>query len=435
MMDTITALDLLVPRKLDGFCGNKYVIKCIEEYIKKKDKEECIKNIVCLLGPDGCGKTTLCRLIFKKYNYNVLEVGKDNLGAEDIKTLLNNFAKNNTIDSLMNKRPKVVFVDDIDILVNIDKLVLSKITCLNKLFIDKGVKVFLTCNVNDEKKINDHVKDIQPFKLNYPLYKDSYVYIMNMFDSNGVTDYEPEELLEVALKCKGNIRDIVLNLHTPKETLENKQCERVFKDMNNFEVTKHILHKKAMWKDVEVLCKGDVGITSHLLYENLPDEVETNFKVKRANKTYFLDMYLKVNKHFIDASKLEEQAFTSHDWNLLGYANYLKMHSVQNGLETLERKSSTKDIPYKFSQMISKMSHKNIMNKKVKNISNVSNVSNNCVIMASDMHASMCLKDEPKRKSSKGGKGKKSANSRELSSSFNFEEGETIVNTYQKYFT
>lgn len=431
-METI---EFIKPTSLQGFCGNKYVIKCIEDFVKKSRTE---KNIIAIIGPDGCGKTTLCKLLFKKYGYHVLEIGKDSLNSDDIKTVLNNFARNNTIDSILNKRTKVVFIDDIDILTNVDKMVLSKVLGLNKLFIEKGIKVFLTSNINDERRIQDNAKDIEIFKLYYPSFKDSYVYIMNMFDEQSI-DYDPDVLLNVASKFRGNIRETVLNLSVTEDELQAKHDERTFKDMNNFEIAKFVLQQKAKWKDIEVLCKGDVGIIPHIMYENLLDEVEMNYKVKVAQKgkkntitnTGVLDMYLAVNKCFIDSLDFEEGAFISHDWSILGYANYMKLHSIHNAICSLERKSSTKDVKYRFSQMVSKMSHKNIMNKKMKAISLSSNVSNTSIIMASDMHSNTTQLNDVDVKAKQRKNVKKGTKS---SSEFNFEEGTSIINTYQKYF-
>jgi Ni2+-binding GTPase involved in maturation of urease and hydrogenase len=438
-------LELLKPSSLNGFCGNKYTIKCIEDILKKAKTNE--KNIIGIIGPDGCGKTTLCHLLFKKYKYNVLEVGRDNLSNDDIKTVLNNFAKNNTIDSIMNKRQKIVFVDDIDILTNVDKLLLSKIIALNKLFTEKGIKMFITCNINDERKVHDNSKDIDIFKLYYPSFKDSYVYIMNVFDEQGV-DYDSDVLLNICSKFRGNIRETVLNLSISSNELDSKHNERIFKDMNNFEVTKYILQGRAKWNDVEVMCRGDVGIIPHLMYENLPDELEANYKVavrgkKGAQNTHVLDTYLKVNASFIDSFDFENSAFTSHDWTMLSYANYMKVHSIYNAINSIERKQTTKDVKYRFSQMVSKMSHKNIMNKKMKAISTSSNTSNNSIIMASDMHATCTtmnstLKEDDigKGKSKKTSKGKKVAIKDVVDKNveFAFNEGASIVNTYQKYF-
>ncbi len=419
-------LELIKPSSLSTFCGNKFTIKCIDDFLKKTTGE---KNMICIIGPDGCGKTTLNRLIFKKHNFNVLEIGKDTLNGEDIKTILNNFAKNNTIDSILNKRTKVVFVDDIDILSNIDKFIMSKLLVLNKLFKEKGIKVFMTCNINDERKIQDNAKDIEIFKMYYPSFKDSYVYIMNVFDEHNI-DYDPEQLLHVASRCKGNIREIVLNLNVSTNELETKYDERIFKDLNNFEVAKYVLQQRARWKDIESLSKGDVGLIPHILYENLPDELEHNYKTIRGKKNTrsVLDMYIHVNKCFIDSQQFEESAFCNHEWTMLSYANYLKMHSIQNVVCEMEKKQNVKDLKYKFSQMVSKMSHKNIMNKKIKGISTASNVSNASVIMASDMHATSTTAPTKKSKSS-------NAKTRKTNNDFNFEEGTSIINTYQKYFT
>jgi hypothetical protein len=83
------------------------------------------------------------------------------------------------------------------------------------------------------------------------------------------------------------------------------------------------------------------------------------------------------------------------------------------------------------------------MNKKMKAISTSSNISNNSIIMASDMHAtctgmnSFVKEDDVgKGKSKRMSKGKKTAIKDVVDKNveFTFNEGMSIVNTYQKYF-
>jgi hypothetical protein len=125
---------------------------------------------------------------------------------------------------------------------------------------------------------------------------------------------------------------------------------------------------------------------------------------------------------------------------MLGYTNYMRIHSINNAIHSVEKKQTTKDVKYRFSQMVSKMSHKNIMNKKMKAISVSSNISNSSIIMASDMHATGLVNNtsETENEIGKGkGKSKSKKQTKNLlknKSAFDFEEGTSIVNTYHKYF-
>jgi DNA polymerase III delta prime subunit len=435
---------VVVPQKLQQFAGNKYTIKCLNEFLQTHNR----KNIICLIGPDGSGKTLLSKLLFNKFNYFVLELGRNSLNGEDIKTVLQNFAKNKTIESFFTKQEKIVFVDDIDILTNIDKFILSKIIALNPLFIENGVKVFMTCNINDERKIQDCVKDIEIFKIYYPCVKDSYVYISSCLDNANI-DYDADRLLYIVTQCKGNIRDSILSIKNTNAELDCKSQQRTFKDMNSFEIVKQILSQKSNINDIDYLMKGDLGVIPFILYENIVDELGTNYKFKKGkNEKTLLDVYMYVNKYFVDASNLEDFAYSNMDWTLINYSNTMKMYSIHNSISELERKQTTKDIKYRFSQLLSKMSHKNIMAKKVKNISNNANVSQSSVMFATDIHIQKLIKSSDTKiennivnneetQQKKRGR-KKKVVSEEVDNNknkFSFTEGTCILSTYEKYFT
>jgi hypothetical protein len=418
---------LIEPTDVSKFLGNKLIIKNITEFITKRSNDLPNKNILGILGPGGCGKSLLCKMLLKKYNVHVLELGKDNVTLEDTKNLLYNFANNTTIENFMVKKDKVVLVDDVDILMNVDKSIMSKILLCNKVLKSKRIKVILTCNINEEKKLFDGAKDIEIIKMYYPSLKDSYTHIMFSFDEHGI-EYDPEHLLNVVTKHKGCIRESILNLYSTNEELQNKGVESAFKDMNTFEIAKNILSKSSTMDEVDYLMRGDIGILPYILYENFPEELDTNFKFKRGkNNPNLIDIYLQVNKSYIDAAVFEDTAYQSMDWNLLQYTNALRMKSVYANILQLDKKVSHKDLKYRFSQVLSKLSHKNIMAKKVKVVSLDMNVSNTSTLVAVDMSLQNHTDSAKLRKTP--GKKKTDIDDNDFA-----QEKTCVTNTYEKYF-
>lgn len=415
----------ITPKTVDKFVANKLQIKSINEFLTTS--RNSIKNILCIIGPNGCGKTTLCHLLFKKHNKQVLEIGKDNLVSTDIKQFLQSFVNNMTIDAILLKKEKVVFVDDIDILLNVDRLILSKLISLDKTLKDKKIKIVMTCSLNEERKITEHQKIIDIVKLCYPSYKDSYAYVMNCFDRNEI-EHDPKKILHVSQKCKGNIREIIINLETNNNDLNENSIKEAFKDLNNFEITKKILRRNYSKADLDYFQQTDVGITPFMLYENIPDELDANYKFKRGKSSLSLiDYYKIINNNFIQASMFEEKAYSGQDWQYYEYANMVKLNTIHTVLESLEPKTTVKDVKYRFSQMLSKASHKNILAKKVKEVSNANNISNMMVLNAIDVHTQNTITthhNEPKSKKK----------TKQLNSIMQSSEITSLITTFEKYF-
>lgn len=379
-METLN--DIVCPKDIAKFVGNKLLITQLSKCLQPANNA---KNTVCIYGPDGCGKTVLCKLLFEKYNFQVLEIGKDVLTIDNVKTSIENFAQNMTIEHYMFKKRKIIFVDDLDVLLSIDRNLVSKLMALNKILKPKGIKIIITCNINTDKKtLNEN--EVEIFKMSYPTTKDAFAYIMSRFDASHLK-YDMEQLLNVTNKCKGNIREIILNLTCSDNELTARNVEKTFKDANTFEISKYVLSKS--YKDIEIeqFVKGDIGNVPYIMYENLPIELDGNYKIDakdKANKKGIIDRYLQVNNDFINASMFEDQAYKTNDWDFIQYSNILRVKSFQCVLEGAQRKAAYKDLKYKASQLRSKSSHKKILGKKIKDASFASNASGTVLIAVAD---------------------------------------------------
>lgn len=340
-------LELIEPKRLSDIIGNKIQIKSLKD-ILNNDKYE--KKIILIKGPNGCGKTTIVKLLIKELNYEYYDVGI--LNKETV-IQIKNFIEHRTIDSFFQKRKKVIFIDNIEL----SNSVLDEI---NSLAVKYNIFIIVLCKSNEDKKILDLKNKVEVIKINYPSIKDSFIYL-----SSKLTDIDPDinddTLLVSVKKYNGNIRDIILNLYL---TDDEYHMFHAFKDLNQFEMVKKLIYKQHTIDEI-INLKDDITTVAFLLYENIPDELYTNFEVKKVE---LMEIYEKLNSLFTTALIFEENMYKTVDWSLFELVCILRIYGCNVLLSTLMKKIKNKDLPYRFSQIISKLSHKNIMRKKVKNI-------------------------------------------------------------------
>lgn len=353
-------LKQIEPLKTKDIVGNKLQIKQFIDILKNENYNS---KIILLVGPDGCGKTTICNLIFNELQFNVLDVNKNTCNIKEIIPLISSFLSNNTITSFFNKKKKCVFIDNIDILFVTDRSVMSLLEEIYPLFQKYNIFLIITCKLHEERKITVLKDKVETIKISHPNIKDAYIFLSNTTDDLNL-NIDCTHLLETVTKYKGSIRDTILNLYTDDYEIVTNNA---FKDMTQFEIIKKIYRKTNSNDDIYRLLQNDTNMISYLLYDNFPEELETNFDLK-ATKNTILDIYIQINNLYLNSSKIEDYMYHNSEWSLYNMVQLLKLQGTNIILTSLKRKKIIKDVKYRFSQMISKISHKNIMNKKIKDV-------------------------------------------------------------------
>ncbi len=356
-------LEIIKPTKIKDFVGNKILIQKLIEILKNKNYE---KKFIGLVGPDGCGKTTLCNIIFKNLDFDVLNISKENYSTKESILTINNFIKNKTIDSFFNKKQKIIFFDDIDIICNIDRSIVSNLLSLLDDIKIYNIFVVITCNIRDDKKVTDFKKDIEIFKLTYPSIKDTYSYLVN----KNITD-DLENLLKLSQYYRGSIRDIIMNLNIGND---NDPYKFMFKDMNNFEIITKIFNNHITINTITNMIVDDSNMITFLLYENFLNEI--------SNKNYTLDSHSKVIDYYIDSTTIETSIYETGNWNYMDVVNSLRILPIK--IHFIDKDKKYKDNKYRFSQILSKISHRNMLRKKISNYSITNNINSENIYMLAE---------------------------------------------------
>ncbi len=349
-------LESLKPTKISDFLGNKIPIRTLQSSLNENKN-----HIICLVGPDGCGKSTLCNLLAESINAVVF---KYNNYTDVTKDTLKSFIVNKTIESfLTQKKRKVIMLDKIESIISCDSSIVGVINDLSDLIIKYNVVILMTCKLHQHKKVTDDFKKLSPelVYINYPNIQDVFVHLSS-FDL--ITDkMSPDNILKLCKTYKGNVREIILNFDIGI-TDEQYKIESVFKDISQFDICKKLATVPFSIEELDILSSTDIGLIPYLYYENIVDELNDNF----SNKKELLQRYCHINSLFLDVTTLEESMFANRTWDNLTNLNLIKFYGCTHFVFQKNERIPKKDLTYRFSQMISKMSHKNIIYKRLKNI-------------------------------------------------------------------
>lgn len=123
-----------------------------------KELEDFIHNIhsgtLLIIGDSQTGKTSLCLKFLKNSNFTKAPIENFKSNSDFI-SYINNIIYSKSISNFFDKRIKIIFIDDLDILMSCDRNALSFIIGISKLGICKFI---CTCNSSDERKLNDLIK-------------------------------------------------------------------------------------------------------------------------------------------------------------------------------------------------------------------------------------------------------------------------------------
>ena len=377
------------PQSIGAFAGNRFLVRKIFENASKGIH-------LVIFGPPGCGKTTLCRIFQTSIQYqSYFEVNKDSFSTvKELIVGIKNFITNRSIESYFARQTssnkRAIFIDDYDILVNTDKNLPSSLAKdIFPLLETHKVQLIITCltDHNIKKKMQEALKTVEIMKLTYPQPKEAFAYLLATFGDK--LDGREERILELLVKYKGCIRDALLHLDVPDDT---EAVMTHFKDMSHFDVVKALFLKTPITiEDMKYVLLNDVSNIVYLLYENLPEEIIHN---RTCTVDRGLDEYLKILNFFAETGEIETFGFNTSDWKLYDSANMMRMELIRRVFNEFPSKPTTqrKDKQLRFTQLLSKMSHRNIFYRRIENIRARTDLSYEQVIAALEQTADNAFK-------------------------------------------
>lgn len=316
------------------------------------------KSNILLNGHSGSGKTTLIHLLVKEYKFEVLHVHSSNYESlSSCKNMFHCFASTTSIKHLLYKFSKLILIDDLDVIMNIDKNFCSFlvdftnaskciIVCINNHTINK--------KINDIKTIFDYVVTLK--KLTY---KQCFQIIMQKYDTKGDIDYE--KLSDLIKNSNNDLRTVLTYLN---DTRQDSKCLGTpircrFTEMSINDIIYEMCSFKLTHNDIYDIIGHDTNTIVSLIHENITHWLSNQ---KHDKKTLFFLRDL--NNIFIESEYLNKSIFEKYDfsiWDLYTFSRIKSLNHLLVDYGIMFKKTEKMH----YSQMINKQSLAFNFNKKL----------------------------------------------------------------------
>lgn len=359
----MSILDRYKPTTLAEFLGNTTLIQSLDKVLRTPPAKALV------VGPSGCGKTTLCNLVLQKHRdtYDVLDVKcQDVEDIKGLKSLIDNFVAHKTIESFFSKKAKLVFLDDIDVMMCSDRgcgtYLLSFVA--DALKAGSNVSFVMTCSLSEERKLTDLKKKIPPLRMYNPPTRDTLAFVLDVIEKEGIA-CEPSKAIKLVETFQGNVRSVLQNLHQLESTdkaLATERTHRMLFDATTFDIAKKMLTQTFPVRDLSIL--SDNTLVPLLMYENMFAELFNN-RLKPRSSVAHLKAVGVIMDATIDAEIMERYMFKTMDWDLYPHVTTVKCGYINQTLPLFERKKYPKAETLVFTQVLTKAATRHNYGKRL----------------------------------------------------------------------
>ena len=353
------------PNTSKDFIGHFKFTNEFKTYMNTEQKTD--NKIIICIGPSGIGKTSLLKCIFNELKYTYQELDDLVSYTEFIDTYLHY----KSIDSYFTKVNKLLFIDDLDVIINNDKNVNNYL-----LNLENTNKIPIVCIVNKQydRKIIDLKKKAKVFYFNKPSINQSVQLIMDKLIEKNVeiTKDILDKIKKVIKIYKNNIKLTLLNLDNiilNKDITESCYFDEKFNDNGLFDIVNDIYSKKYNITELSGIIHSDSNLITMLLHENLITELTVR---RNINKHDIINVYSEIIDNICDGDFVEKFVYSNNEWSLLNMLYILKNYKLNNLVNNYSVKES--NIKNSFTQLLTKYSIKCNFNKKRTNMFETLNI-------------------------------------------------------------
>lgn len=312
---------------------------------------------ILISGHSGCGKSNIVNMILTEKNFEVLNINSSTYDSLSlIKNRVTCFSKTNTISSFINKQSKIIFVDDLDAIMNIDRNFLSFVIDFIK---SNQCKMICVNNSAMNKKILDTKGSFESVVVLKRLsYKQCFQIVIANIPETMDIDYDK---LTILIKENNNdLRTVVNNIDDVQinRNVVDLNKRPKFLEMSIDDIVYELCTKILSEKEINEIVTHDINQIVSSLHENISQGFYTN-SLDRDEISFIKEF----NRIIINAEYIGKSIFDKYDFTTWDHYTYNKIKSLNHLLYNQFSKITKFKLSH--SQLINKQSLALNFNKKL----------------------------------------------------------------------
>jgi energy-coupling factor transporter ATP-binding protein EcfA2 len=362
MVDTENKLNL------KHFSHYQYAINEVKKHIQGGPEGN---TSLLLNGHSGSGKSTIVDLLIHQLDLDILYINSDTYeNASKLNVKIKTFCTFDSVLAYFSRKSKVIFIDDLDVLINIDRNFCS--TLLEILKNKEGtLKYVVNCpiicvgNMLKEKKLSDIAEVVSK---NITLTKLTFKQCFRIVDSYATKhdlELDYENLTHLIKSSAHDLRFIFNNLTIGRKNNDVEEEEGDLKNkysqLNTSDLSRVVTSVKLSGEAIQTVIWNDMNGVVSLIHEN----VYKKFNGKKYCEDS-LQLLVSLNEALLETEQVSEYSFENIDFNLWELSQYHKLKKINN--LTTEYATTYGDVLPSimgFSQVVNKQSLALNFNKKL----------------------------------------------------------------------
>lgn len=332
------------PIKTSEIVGNDTVIKKLIDDLKgcKSEYRGVVKGV------SGSGKSTIPKVILEELGYGIIGLesamltGGDSSTAEFTNVLKNFTNTARTIDNIMFKRQNVLFIDGIDDILQMNKVLYQQ--CVTVFKSSAKQPIIVTYNTTNEKKLAEcfrHQK-IPKYNVSAPNQFQIRLWVNKVMEEQNIHLEDEGVLYKYLGICQNKIGKILLNIQGMesfvKQHTTHINSNDMFVDRYTTEIASDIcaFPDKYNLKQLDNIMNYDQFSISTCIHENINTVISERCEKGQEQ----IDFLLRMSDIYTDADIVEEYIYTNREWSLSNTLMLSKLGMIKCAISQYPKRNS-----------------------------------------------------------------------------------------------